>query len=616
MAIVVCPSCGRFNISDKLAAEGFRCEMCKELISRPSPLSGSPQGEPPLTADPGRLTSATTDGRPVGQPAVAAAAPDAIDVSLVAGNEDSWKSFAGRVVAATSTSLMFIGGLLVFGGATNRLRFGVAGVVAGSVMGLIGNILYRLGKRLLALRADQAERHDPRPPVLLLRRFADDNISFGVRKPDSPFVPYSSMEQLTFEQMLAEEAAAAGPVVAIGKPGEGLPLLGAARTYVGDDEWRVRVEEYLLRSGLVVMVMGRINGENGLAWELRNVLTFVPPERVVFVVPPVEEVEARSRWTDFHDRSGGRLPAYQGGELAAGFCADGACRVVRANGGDRTRLGDEYRAAISSFAQVAKRPMASRAAALDNAPLPVAEGLTLRRRPTRRFSLSSWWTMLFLFVVFQVGFQFSMMFGLANGGLPQVGWRDYGISVSLILACVAGGGLMLSFAAALDRRVKNLRPTNPLLGVLCSVMVAAWLLAAFLAVRLVYVPFVTAIPSAGQSRDAEPSEHDRGPSGEGDPDAGRTLDGTPDQDAFEVDAETWRSGWITIPEEVIRHLKLNWDERVTVYIEVATHIESVEPYERRFSMPHDMRAGRKINVMQFADRLDGIGRIRIVVSRR
>jgi hypothetical protein len=77
------------------------------------------------------------------------------------------------------------------------------------------------------------------------------------------------------------------------------------------------------------MIMGSIKGEDGLNWELMNLLDRLPPEKILFVMPPVKDEEARARWQSFQERSRGMLPPYQGCELAAGFNVAGECTVVR-----------------------------------------------------------------------------------------------------------------------------------------------------------------------------------------------------------------------------------------------------------------------------------------------
>ena len=55
-----------------------------------------------------------------------------------------------------------------------------------------------------------------------------------------------------------------GPVIAIGKPGERLPQLGAARLYVDDDHWRDTIDDLMAESALVVV---RAGDTPNLWWE-------------------------------------------------------------------------------------------------------------------------------------------------------------------------------------------------------------------------------------------------------------------------------------------------------------------------------------------------------------
>ena len=72
-----------------------------------------------------------------------------------------------------------------------------------------------------------------------------------------------------------------GPVVAIGKPGERLPQLGAARLYVDDDHWQETIDALMTRSALVVV---RAGNTPNLWWEIERAMTNQRPDRVVIVV--------------------------------------------------------------------------------------------------------------------------------------------------------------------------------------------------------------------------------------------------------------------------------------------------------------------------------------------
>src|SRR5205085_2876342 len=110
------------------------------------------------------------------------------------------------------------------------------------------------------------------------------------------------------------------------------------------------VTDYLRDCGLVVMFMGQIRSENGLAWELKSVLDGVSAEKIIFVLPPVEDAEARSRWESFRNLSHGLLPPFEGHELAAGFDRARKCRVIREIR-DGKKSGARYENAVSSLIQ-------------------------------------------------------------------------------------------------------------------------------------------------------------------------------------------------------------------------------------------------------------------------
>jgi hypothetical protein len=77
-----------------------------------------------------------------------------------------------------------------------------------------------------------------------------------------------------------------GSVVAVGRPGESLPPLGASRFSVSttEDGWKDAVSEAIKHARLVVIaaVAGRTTGE-GTLWEYTEAVRLLPPSRVVLV---------------------------------------------------------------------------------------------------------------------------------------------------------------------------------------------------------------------------------------------------------------------------------------------------------------------------------------------
>src|SRR5439155_283307 len=135
-------------------------------------------------------------------------------------------------------------------------------------------------------------------PILLLRSFRDDKL---VYRRDRLHIPFSG--PVYFEEFLVTLLSRAGPVIAIGQPGELLPPLGAARFYVGD-EWKAKVEELIKQARYVVMVMGELRGSDGLTWEVRKIFETADPERILLIIPPIHEDEARARWDGYQSITG------------------------------------------------------------------------------------------------------------------------------------------------------------------------------------------------------------------------------------------------------------------------------------------------------------------------
>ena len=156
---------------------------------------------------------------------------------------------------------------------------GLSVVIA--VLAIVAWRLWRKSRQYGALDATQAMARDRRPPVLYLRSFADDsNALMG----DQSFVERHGAilaSPVTPEQEIADILDAIGPVVAIGKPGEPLPELGAARLYVSDEQWQAKVRELMGSASLVVV---RLGSSPGLLWEIEQALAHLPRQRLVLAV--------------------------------------------------------------------------------------------------------------------------------------------------------------------------------------------------------------------------------------------------------------------------------------------------------------------------------------------
>ncbi|PWT99211.1 MAG: hypothetical protein C5B51_27665 [Terriglobia bacterium] len=141
----------------------------------------------------------------------------------------------------------------------------------------LGVTLVRRGFRYDAISAAELLAQDARAPVVYLRSFRQD---------DDRLVPiYLRLlvffVALNFEQILAAILSPIGPFVAVGRPSEELPELGAARMYLPDDRWREKVCALLGRARLVVI---RLGATDNVWWEIEQALRMVDPARLIFVV--------------------------------------------------------------------------------------------------------------------------------------------------------------------------------------------------------------------------------------------------------------------------------------------------------------------------------------------
>ena len=163
-----------------------------------------------------------------------------------------------------------------------------------AVLTLVAWRLWRRSRKYGALGADAAMARDPRPPILYLRSFADDGEALIGEQSWWMRRGAALGAVVTAEQEMAELLAAIGPVVAIGKPGEPLPELGAARLYVSDDQWQAKVQELMKKARLVVV---RVGASPGLLWEIEQAFAHLPRQRLVLAVlggsPPAPAIMQR-----------------------------------------------------------------------------------------------------------------------------------------------------------------------------------------------------------------------------------------------------------------------------------------------------------------------------------
>jgi hypothetical protein len=170
---------------------------------------------------------------------------------------------------------------------------------------------------------EEAIKHDPRPPILYLRPFKADGIRFSSLRVwadrANRFVNSININRMMYadeppaslrtgEELIVSLIDPLGPVVAVGKPGERVPPVGAARLYLGD-EWRDVVRDYMKRSQLVILFAG---STTHFAWEIGQLFRQDPFVPIFLFLPFFKHYRQNEvdRFTAiFHDASGLAIPS-------------------------------------------------------------------------------------------------------------------------------------------------------------------------------------------------------------------------------------------------------------------------------------------------------------------
>jgi hypothetical protein len=177
----------------------------------------------------------------------------------------------------------------------------------------LGRYFFRSWLRCNQLNAEEAMEADPRKPILYLRPFKADGVKFVTekiraerRRPVRVSVSgggligtlmvmamtaianaiwrvwaQSDWGGTEGEALLIEPLKTLGPVVAVARPGERVPPIGAARLYARRD-WQQVVRSILDRAQLVLMFAGTTPG---FQWELNHIFDRDPFIPTIIILP-------------------------------------------------------------------------------------------------------------------------------------------------------------------------------------------------------------------------------------------------------------------------------------------------------------------------------------------
>jgi hypothetical protein len=181
--------------------------------------------------------------------------------------------------------------------------FGFVSIVA------IGLPVAAIRRRMLQARQRSAEaalkKSGAKRPIFYLRSFGLDQ---EVGRP-SVLELLFNVQPANPEQSMTRVVGRCGPVIAIGRPGERLPALGAARFYVAHELWQEKVADVATVAQLVIWASGTTQG---LQWEITHLVRSLSPEKLVLWAHPhlldLDADEREAQWSCFVDGLGGLFP--------------------------------------------------------------------------------------------------------------------------------------------------------------------------------------------------------------------------------------------------------------------------------------------------------------------
>ncbi|WP_291206304.1 hypothetical protein [Hyphomonas sp.] len=149
---------------------------------------------------------------------------------------------------------------------------------------LSGHLVFLAAKRLAARRIWKEPRSANAGPILFLRSFRDDQFRFekSWRDPVGRWLELWSFRR-NADEMLVDEFAWYGPVIALGQPGESHTPFGADRRYVDHDTWQAVVEDAAARAHTVVVGAGETPG---LVWEYELIARRGFFGKTIYLFPP------------------------------------------------------------------------------------------------------------------------------------------------------------------------------------------------------------------------------------------------------------------------------------------------------------------------------------------
>ena len=175
----------------------------------------------------------------------------------------------------------------------------------------VAYLLDRVGQRLGQRSLQTVLESDARPHLLYLRGFEEDDLRITPSLTRTSFLQWlTPFGRPRFEEVMVRYLSRFGPVIAIaGEHGRSLPSLGAAKASFADQQWQVKVHEWMGSALAVVVAATPDQVRDGLMWELVQLSDVERRPRVLLVIAPWPRTQLGARWQGFV-AAASRLPLF------------------------------------------------------------------------------------------------------------------------------------------------------------------------------------------------------------------------------------------------------------------------------------------------------------------
>lgn len=242
-------------------------------------------------------------------------------------------------------------------------RFDYGLIVAGAVLTLLGLPIIWIAGKDIAVTAATSVKNYQSPPIVFLRSFKDDLVTFkpswsdlivqtlsgsielgvvnmqmwGVKEKDRAEGRVESGLRGTLDFMLFAHFSTYGPMVAIGSPNQTTSMFGVPRDFHQGDDWQIAVTDYCTKASAIIVA---VDDTPGLGWELDMLQAKGFVDKVLFIATDRFREPKRNTdlWSYVFQRVGlagadGPMPDGQGAKGPEPVDGEGICAVFTAPDG-------------------------------------------------------------------------------------------------------------------------------------------------------------------------------------------------------------------------------------------------------------------------------------------